>query len=318
MTLAGPDRPRVGIVILNWNGWRDTIQAVTSTRALTYPDFHVYVVDNASSDGSEAELRAWDPTLTLIQSGGNLGWSGGNNVGIRAARQDGCRHVLLLNNDATIRPDALEPLVEAARDPRVGAAGSLIVADRDPGWVEFGGTYIEERTGHPRQRHGRLAEMTLPADPVPMAAVKGCSILLTDAGLNAVGLLDEVYFLNYDETDWCYRVTAAGLLNVLVCRSVVEHKGAVSFDGTEGPLYRYFVTRNRLVFARRHLDRTGRIAAWRTAFWEFRQALFADRGWTQRRCLMIASLRAVADYWAGRLGDCPDSIRVLNRRFRDA
>jgi GT2 family glycosyltransferase len=247
-----------------------------------------------------------------------LGWSGGNNVGIRAALADGCVHVLLLNNDATIRPHALEPLVEAAQDPRVGAVGSLIVSDRDPTWVEFGGTYIEERTRHPRQKHGRLAEMTLPNRPVPTPAVKGCSMLLTHTGLTTVGLLGEEYFLNYDETDWCYRATGAGLVNVLACRSIVAHKGAVSFDGTEGPLYRYFVTRNRLLFARRHLDRVGRIHAWRSAFWEFRQSLSARRSWRQRAYLTIASGRAVFDYCIGRFGDCPRMIRVVNRRFRDA
>ena len=319
-----PPPPLVGIVILNWNGWEDTIEAVASTRALAYANHRVYVVDNASTDGSETRLRHWDPGLAILRSGGNLGWSGGNNVGIAAALRDGCRHVLLLNNDALARPDTLDALVEAAETLDDAAAlGSLIVAARDPDQVEFGGAHVDERTRLPVPTHGRLRDMEVSPRAVPMVAVKGCSMMLTARGLARVGLLTEDYFLNFDETDWCYRANAAGLRNYLVGRSVVEHKGAASFGGTEGPLYHYFITRNRLVFARRHLDRRGRRYAWRGAFWQFRQAWKraapgGPGGLARRLALSLTVVMAVADHCRGRLGDCPPLIRGLNRRFRSA
>ncbi len=307
--------PLIGIVILNWNGWRDTMDAVASTRRLTYPRFRVYVVDNASTDNSETHLRAWAPDLILIPSGGNLGWSGGNNVGIRAAQRDGCAHVLLLNNDAAIRPDALTLLARAAAAlPDAAALGALIVSADDPDHVEFGGAWIDARTGLPMQWHGRLSALRPPPAPERMAAVKGCAMLLTATGLAAAGALTEDYFLNYDETDWCYRATAAGLGNYLVADAVVEHKGAMSFQGTGGPLYRYFIARNRLLFARRHLDRRGRWHAWRSAFWDFRQAL-GHGGALSRLLLSLTILRAVADHALGRYGDCPPVIRAFNRRL---
>ena len=318
----GPERleehaPRIGIVILNWNGWRDTMEAVGSARALTYVNHRIYVVDNASTDGSEEKLRAWDPTLNVIPSGGNLGWAGGNNAGIRAALRDGCVHVLLLNNDAVLRPDSLTPLAAAAQSlPRAASAGSVIVDWRDPGRVEFGGCFIDPRTHMPRHIHGRLDTLDLPRTPVPMPAVKGCAMLLTGTGLARTGLLTEDYFLNFDEIDWCFRARAAGLEHYLVARSIVGHKGAASFEGTESPLYRYFMTRNRLVFARRHLDRTGRWYAWRGASWDLRQVLAGpkpDGPWS-RSTLALAVLRAAADYLLGRLGDCPSFIRTWNSR----
>ncbi len=334
MTVPHPDDTEIcsvdamiGIVVLNWNGWRDTIEAVGSTRALTYRNYRIYVVDNASTDGSEEQLRAWDPGLTVIQSGGNLGWSGGNNVGIRAALQDGCDHVLLLNNDATIRPDALTIMADALdKLPDAGALGALIVSSRDVDWIEYGGCDIDPRTGMPRQLYGDTANLRLPDMPVPAVVVKGCAMLLTAAGLARVGLLTEDYFLNFDEVDWCYRANAAGLRHYLVPRSVVEHKGAASFEGTEGPLYCYFITRNRLVFARRHLDRRGRWFAWRSALWEFRRA-FGGAGAKPMRTasgrvsrirlpMALTVLIAVWDYCRGRLGDCPGMIRTMNRRFR--
>ena len=253
------EAPLIGVVIVNWNGCRDTMDAVASARALTWPRTRVYVVDNASTDGSEEKLRAWALGLTIIQSGNNLGWSGGNNVGIRAALSDGCAHVLLLNNDATIRPDALTLLVEAAEAlPDAASIGALIVKSDDPSSVEFAGADIDPCTHMPRQKFGSLNEFNLSPDPVPAVAVKGCAMLLTATGLAKVGLLTEDYFLNFDETDWCYRANAIGLQHLLVTRAVFEHKGAVSFGGFDGPPYRYFMTRNRLVFARRHLGIRGR------------------------------------------------------------
>ncbi len=315
-TVPAGDQTLIGIVILNWNGWRDTIEAVLSARALTYLNRRIYVVDNASADGSEARLRAWDPGLTVIQSGANLGWSGGNNMGVKAALEDDCGHVLLLNNDAVLRPDSLTALVEAA-DHLADAAsvGSVIVDIRDPGEAEFAGYVTDPRSGILSRIHGALRDLVLPADPFPTIAVKGCAMLLTRTGLARVGFLTEDYFLNFDETDWCYRANAAGLRNYVAGRSIVEHKGAVSFEGTDGPLYSYFMTRNRLMFARRHLDMRGRWYSWRAALWDLRQTLRGTpSGEATRLRMTLTILWAVADYLAGRMGDCPPRIRVWNRR----
>jgi GT2 family glycosyltransferase len=300
------------------------MDAVQSARRLTYDQYRIYVVDNGSSDGSEETLRAWDPALTILQAGGNLGWSGGNNVGIRAALEDGCAHVLLLNNDAMLRPEALDILVEATRHfPRAACLGALIVDAHDPDWVEFGGSYVDARTHLPCHIHGRLSELVLPLEPKSMVAVKGCAMLLTAVGLAEVGLLTEDYFLNYDETDWCYRANVAKLENVLVPNAIVEHKGAASFEGAGGPLYRYFITRNRLLFARRHLGLRGQWYAWRGIVWDFRLALRGvpvdqseGRQRLARMPLLLAVALAVVDYCRGRLGDCPNLIRTLNRRHR--
>ena len=320
MSDQAPSVPLVGVVILNWNGWRDTLEAVASVRRSSDARLRIYIVDNDSSDGSEAELRSREAALTVIQSGANRGWAGGNNVGIRAALAGGCEHVLLLNNDATVRPDAIAALLDAAQAlPDAACLGSLIVRMGDPAWVEFGGSFVEASTGLPAQISGRAAELNLPREPQRMVAVKGCSMMLTATGLARVGLLDEDYFLNFDETDWCYRAARVGLASYLVPLSIVEHKGAVSFGGTQGPLYRYFITRNRLVFARRHLGRRARWHAWKSAFWELRQAFSQARGraWPQpgARALAQAVLLAVADHLRGRLGDCPQRVRWLNERF---
>ncbi len=322
---ATPALPaRIGIVVLNWNGCADTLACIASTKNLTYANYQLYVVDNASTDGSEAILRAAHPDVCVLQSGGNLGWSGGNNVGIRRALADGCAHVYLLNNDATVLPDTLSLLADAAVTlPEAAALGSLVVAALNPAWVEFAGTDIDPITHHPRQHHGWLRDVDTTAPPAAMPAVKGCSMLLTGAALAKIGLLAEDYFLNYDETDWCYRATAAGFTSYFVPASAILHQGAVAFGGTTSPLYRYFITRNRLVFAHRHLDRHGRRFAWRGALWEVKQALLLDqppgyRTLRHRLLLVRAIALGVRDYSLRRLGDCPATVRVLHRRYTAA
>ncbi len=308
--------PKVGIIVLNWNGWRDTIVCIESIRRLDYANYRLYVVDNASADGSEQHLRAWDATLNIIQSGANLGWAGGCNVGVRAALGEDCAHVFLLNNDAMVRPDCLTKLVEAAAQPKAAALGSLVLSADDADHAEFAGCVVDPRTDHPRQIHGPVAEVLRDARILPVIAVKGCAMLMTRAALENIGVFEEDFFLNYDETDWCYRATKAGFVNYFVPASVILHQGAVSFQGTENPLYAYFITRNRLLFARRHLGRKGRYHAWRTVLWEVRQAL-SGRASMPRRVLMLRAIsRAAWDYVRGRFGDCPESIRESARRYR--
>jgi GT2 family glycosyltransferase len=167
--------------------------------------------------------------------------------------------------------------------------------------------------------HGRRATIEVPTQPLACAMVKGCAMLLGPTGLARVGLLTEDYFLNFDDTDWCFRARALGLDCLLVPQAVVEHRGAVSFGGTGGPLYRYFVTRNGLLFARRHLGLRGRFYAWRGVFWELRQALAgtatgvpAQARTGQRARVATAVLWAALDSLRRRTGDCPAAVRRWN------
>jgi GT2 family glycosyltransferase len=318
--MTSDHQPKVGIVLLNWNGWRNTIECLESLRELDYAAYVLYVVDNDSDDDSELHLNAWDPGLKVIQSGGNLGWAGGCNVGIRAALAEDCEHIYLINNDAIVHLDTLSRLVNEANLPQAAALGSLIVSAADDNWAEFAGTVLDERSHHPRQISCRLDDC--PAQPAASVtlAVKGCSMLLTGMALRKIGLLSEEYFLNYDETDWCFRAQAAGMINYYVPTSIVTHKGALSFGGTTNPLYRYFITRNRLLFARRHLDARGRWFAWRSALWEVRRALMLaqepGRSSIGHRLLLLSSvILAIRDYCIGRFGNCPPTVRNFTRRY---
>src|SRR5437016_5501739 len=130
--------PVVYVIVLNWNGWRDTVRCLASLRASSYANVHVVVVDNGSTDGSPQHLARLlqAPWGELVRASHNLGFTGGANLGLRLALERGADYALLLNNDATVVPDCITKLVEAAEhDPEVGFAGPKVVWAEEPGRI---------------------------------------------------------------------------------------------------------------------------------------------------------------------------------------
>lgn len=141
--------PSISIIILNWNGRSDTIECVESCLLSTYPSFRIVVVDNGSSDGSEAALLEKFPYLDIVQTGCNLGYAGGNNRGIRHALANGADYVWLLNNDTVVAPDALAELVAMAEaTPHSGMIGSKILFYDRPDTIWFAGGFWSPDGAH--------------------------------------------------------------------------------------------------------------------------------------------------------------------------
>jgi GT2 family glycosyltransferase len=113
--------PKVTIIVLNWNGKADTVECLRSLGAIAYPNFEVVVVDNGSQDDSVKTIRQSFPDLQIMETGANLGYAGGNNVGIREAMNRGAEYLLLLNNDTVVDGRMLQAFVQAARDFPDGA-----------------------------------------------------------------------------------------------------------------------------------------------------------------------------------------------------
>jgi len=117
--------PKVEIIILNWNRFRDTAECLESVFRIRYPNFSVVVVDNGSEDDSAAQVENTFDRVTLIRNRENLGYAEGNNVGIRHALENGADYVWLLNNDTVVDREALAALVDLAeRDRGIGILGS--------------------------------------------------------------------------------------------------------------------------------------------------------------------------------------------------
>lgn len=244
--------PLVYIIVLNWNGWRDTLACVESCRKLTWPNFRIVVVDNGSTDGSEAMLRDRLHDVEIIQSGANLGFAGGNNVGIRRALDAGADYVWLLNNDAEAAAEALGALVEAIEAvPGAGMASSKIYLYDDPQKLDFAGGLWEK---------GRLRRRLLGAnqldrgqfdEPGERSSVSGCSLLVSARMIQEVGLMDESYFLYWEDTEWCARAQQKGYRILFAPKSHVWHKVSASTGKNSFAQYYYFV-RNGFSFLRQY------------------------------------------------------------------
>ena len=235
---------RVDVVVLNWNGWQDTLTCLNSLQGLDYPSFQLLLVDNGSTDGSIEHIRAAMPSVELLPTGVNLGFGGGCNVGIRHALAGGADYVWLINSDATVEAGALSALVrEAQAHPEVGAVGSVLYEVDEPERVQlWGGGTVNLWLG--RSQH-RMAAGALDF-------ISGASILLRRSALEEVGLFDQrTFFMYWEDTDLGFRLRKAGWQLAVANDSRVCHKQSASL-GKRSPLLDEYFVRSGVRFFKRY------------------------------------------------------------------
>lgn len=235
---------RVAVIVLNWNGWRDTLACIASLQKLSYANFELIVVDNGSTDGSQGHLEAHVPGINVLQTGANLGFGGGCNVGIRQALDRGADYVWLINSDATVDGNALTEMVHLADSlPLIGAVGSVLYEADKPEQVQvWGGGKVNLWTGLSRHQM-RSAQLDF---------VSGASILLRREALEQVGLFDDqTFFMYWEDTDFGFRLRQAGWQLVVAEKSRVWHQLSASLGKGSRQLDVYF-TRSGVRFLRRY------------------------------------------------------------------
>lgn len=205
------------------------------------------LVDNGSGDGTPENTKRFFPEVEVVENGKNLGFPAGNNVGIREAISRGAEFVILLNNDTVVDKDFARELLSAAgRDKRIGMVTSKIYCYDRPGVLWFAGGDFSTWTG--RSRHAGFGEVDRGQyDNVEeIGRPCGCSLLVTRAFLEDVGLLREDLFLYGEEIDWALRAREKGYRCVMASRSKVWHKGASGTGGAQSGNYLYYSVRNML------------------------------------------------------------------------
>lgn len=253
-------------VILNWNNLPDTTECIESLRCLDAPLDRIIVVDNASTDGSAQYLRDAIPEVTILDNSQNLGFAGGNNVGIRYALEQGAERVLLLNNDTVVSPSFLQELTRAMdRDSSVGIAGPKIYFYSHPKRLWFVGPKRSWLFGRPLQLGHRAFGQQDNADEQcgdvrSVGFLTGCALLISRKVIETIGPLDETFFAYFEDADFCLRASEAGFKLVYVPRATMWHKDALpsQCEGVRSLLWLYLGTRNTLVFMWKH----GRLGGW--------------------------------------------------------
>lgn len=243
----------VYIIILNWNGLQDTAPCIESCRKLEYSNRRIVVVDNGSSDGSEEILRERFPDIHVIQTGGNLGFAGGNNTGMRYALKEGADYIWLLNNDTVVDAHCLDFLIAAAEaEPAAGMIGNKILYHDRPEIIWYAGGTVDlhaggmtHHTGKDRRDDGSYD------DPGPAGYITGCSILAKKEMVRDIGELDENYFLYFEDVDWSLRAARSGWKLYYEPKARLWHKEGARREKEFSDRFVYYSLRNRLYFMKR-------------------------------------------------------------------
>lgn len=250
-------KPTVSFLTVNYRQTQVTLDLIASLERLSYSNWECVVVDNASENDDLEKALKGKPRIKFIASSENLGFAGGNNLGWPLCEGE---YIFLVNNDTEVPEDFLEPILDfVAKQPDLGALSPMIRYFDAPDTIQFAGstemnkvTIRNSGIGDGEKDNGQYAK----SYPIPFC--HGAAMLVPRKVIEKVGLMREDYFLYYEELDWCERIRNAGFSNWYFGHSYLLHKESVS-TGRNSPLKVYYLTRNRLLFARRNYSLGTRI-----------------------------------------------------------
>jgi len=243
---------KVSIILINLNQETHTRECIESLKQVSYKPVEVILIDNNSMDGSGERLHAEFPDVVYNRTEENLGFAGGNNVGIKIALERGADYVMLLNNDTLVDKNFIQPLVELAKkDSTIGFQSCKIYYSSQPNTFWYAGGILKVNSGYcihrgvneeDRGQYDKIEETELST---------GCMMIASRAVINKVGLLDENLFIYYEDADWCMRSEKSGYQNIYNPNSKIWHKVSAT-NKIDSPFFLYFTMRNKIIFIRKH------------------------------------------------------------------
>ena len=243
--------PMVSIITVNYNQPEVTLAFLDSIKKVTYPSFEIIVVDNASPTADPAILKEKHPDIILIRSKLNLGFAGGNNLGIHIAKG---KYHLLINNDTEVDPGFIEPLVsKLEQDASLGVVSPKIRYFYTPELIQYAGfTRINPLTARNRGIGFQEVDKGQYDKDSYTEYAYGAAMMIPVEVMKKVGLMADIFFLYYEEMDWIHRIKRAGFNIAYVHNSLIFHKDSVT-TGPMSPLKIYYLNRNRLLYLRRNV-----------------------------------------------------------------
>jgi len=266
------DNSRVLIILLNYNGYEDTIDCFKSLQKISYDNYNIVIVDNASPDMSMNNIVAYmqkndvdftyydapeksmlnatnNVKVSLIQSGFNGGYGHGNNIGIKYALKNNADYILVLNNDTIVTPNFLEPMVAMCeKDKNIGiASGKIYYYDR-PDTLWFNGGKFDTFTGKVKHNNFNEKDIDLVSNE-SITFITGCMWLIPKKIFEDVGFINEEYFMYVEDLEFTQRVLKKGYKLAVSEKSHILHKvGNASGGGDFTTLSAYFLAKNKLKF----------------------------------------------------------------------
>ena len=302
--------PKVYIILLNWNNWHLTKDCLESLQNLNYDNYQIIIVDNNSKSGEKNTIKnsPLKNNFILIENEKNLGFAGGNNVGIKYALNHNADYVLLLNNDTIIEDkDFLKHLIRIVEsNKRIGIAGLKIYfwqdsTNKNIPKIWFGGGKINWLKTQGKHLDFNKIEKT---DQNPYIKkvdyITGCCLLIKKEVVEKIGTMPEEYFLYYEDADWCLSARQIGYLCVYVPFVWIWHK--VSSTNIEFSYsYIYYLTRNGLLMAWRQNEFLKRILLILFSFWVLGKQLIKILI-NYRRDWAMPVIHGIFDFYRGKFG----------------
>ncbi|MEO5909279.1 MAG: glycosyltransferase family 2 protein [Pelobium sp.] len=241
----------VSIITVNFNQPKATLELLQSLKENGIHQLEIILVDNASDENNESDFKKIIPDLIYIRSEKNLGFAGGNNLGIKVAKGE---FIFLLNNDTEIPKNCIETLVEELKEnPKIGLLSPLILYDDDRSIIQYAGytplNYLTARNsqiGQFEKNNGQYDGLDYET-----GFCHGAAVICRREDLLKAGLMEESYFLYYEELDWCEKFKRLGKTINFTGKTFIYHKESISV-GKESSIKTYFMTRNRMLFIRKN------------------------------------------------------------------
>lgn len=292
---------KVGVILVNYNGKNYNEECIDSILKSTYKNLEVLVVDNASSDDSvELLKKRYMNNITVVETGLNLGFSGGNNVGIKLALEKKCDFILLLNNDTVIEEKMIEIMVETSIDNQYCVISPKIYYYDNKEVIWSAGADMIWKKGIPAQRGMNEVDKGQFDIECNVEIATGCCLLIHKKIVEEVGLLPDDYFLYYEDTDYTTQIVRRGYKILYLPSARMYHKVSASTGGEESFNYIYYNTRNRLLFNKRfnYKNKTSYI----TYFYATRVIKIIKWFIMKRNDLIKATLKGIKDFNNNKLG----------------
>ena len=245
--------PKIGIVIVNYNGEKYQNDCVKSLYEMKFSDFKIIVVDSGSSDRSIEMLKSQYPDVIIIEKKENVGVAVGNNIGIRKSIELGTQYTLLLNNDVEVDGELLSELLKKADDNTVVVPKIYYYEPNNMIW--FGGGEFVFSGGYTRHIGQNEIDKGQFDKEKRINYSPTCCMLIPNVVFKKIGMMDETVFMYFDDTDFCMRLLKNNIPIKYIPSAKLWHKVSSSTGGEGSPLSVYYSTRNRFYFIKKHSDK---------------------------------------------------------------
>lgn len=289
---------KVAIILVNYNGAKDTIECLISLSACSYKGVAIIVVDNCSTDDSIPQLLSVQKQLgfVLLKSSENKGFSAGNNIGIRYALNSNADYVLLLNNDTLVEPNFLEKLINGFEgNPKCGVTIGKIYYENKRDTIWYAGGSLNLRTARTEHwSYGEKDKMSK-AHPQKVTFATGCCLCLSRTLIETIGLLDERYFLYEEDAEYCFRILQAGYEIIYIPDAIIYHKVSSS-TGVTSAKTQFYTMRNKYLMIQQHFKGINKIYAYS---YSTVQMLYRCLKGELKFCYYFAALKAFVHHETG-------------------